>query len=181
MKVGVYVGSFNPIHIGHKKIIDYLLDNYLDKIIVIPTLNYWDKCNLIDIKDRINMLKFYENDKIIINDTLNNLDYTYQILNELKKQYKNLYLIIGADNLEKFHLWKNVDEILKHNILVIPRNNIDVNKYINKFRNKLIIVNNFIENPLSSTLIRNKIKNRENLNNYLDKEILNYIKNNNLY
>ena len=44
MKLGVYVGSFNPVHIGHKYIIDYLLNNkYVDKIIVIPTGNYWDK------------------------------------------------------------------------------------------------------------------------------------------
>ena len=65
MKIGIYIGSFNPPHKGHKKIINYLLTNkYVDKILIIPTGNYWHKQNLINIKDRINMLKYYENKKI---------------------------------------------------------------------------------------------------------------------
>lgn len=56
MKVGVYVGSFDPVHKGHEKIVDYLLsNNYLDKIIVIPTKDYWDKNDLLslDIRDQL--------------------------------------------------------------------------------------------------------------------------------
>ena len=45
MRLGVYVGSFNPVHKGHIKIINYLLNNVLDKVLVIPTGNYWDKNN----------------------------------------------------------------------------------------------------------------------------------------
>ena len=60
MRLGIYIGSFNPPHLGHKKVIDFLLEeDYVDKIIIVPTQNYWNKNNLIDIKDRINMLKFY--------------------------------------------------------------------------------------------------------------------------
>ena len=67
MKIGVYVGSFNPVHIGHIHIVNYLIDNnYLDKVIIIPTKGYWDKDNLIDLKHRINMLKYLENDFIMI-------------------------------------------------------------------------------------------------------------------
>ena len=93
MKIGIFVGSFNPVHKGHIKIVKHLIENkYLDKVIIIPTGNYWNKQNLIDIDDRINMLKFYQNDSIIIDNKLNNLTYTYEIMNELKREYENLYL-----------------------------------------------------------------------------------------
>ena len=115
MKIGVYVGSFNPPHKGHIKIVNHLLDkNYLDKIIIIPTGNYWDKNNLVNINDRINMLKFYKNENIIIDNKNNNIEYTYQLLKNLSKEHKkdNLYLIIGADNIINFDKWKNYQEVL---------------------------------------------------------------------
>lgn len=183
MKIGVYVGSFNPVHIGHKYIMDYLLNNnHLDKIIVIPTKEYWDKSNLVDIKHRINMLKFYENEKIIINDYLNDYEYTYQILNILKNENPNdeLYLIIGADNIEKFHLWKNVEEILKHKVIVLNRNDVEIDKYINQFKQKdnFIVIKDFKKIDISSSEIRDNIN---NMINKLDEKIYKYIIKNNLY
>ena len=109
MKIGICVGSFNPPHKGHKKIIDFLINKkYLDKAIIIPTGNYWHKQSLISIKDRINMLKYYESDNIIVNTTYNDYPYTYQILRELSKTYNkdDLYLILGADNIVAFSKWK---------------------------------------------------------------------------
>lgn len=182
MKIGIYVGSFNPVHIGHIKIVEFLLENLLDKVIIIPTGNYWNKKDLIDIKHRINMLKFFETDKIIINDTLNDKNYTYEILDSLKKVYLNdeLYLIVGADNIPKFHLWKNIKDILKNKIIVLNRDNVNIYDYINKFENKenFIVMNNFEKIDISSTSIRNNIeKNKE----YIDNRIYDYIKKNNLY
>lgn len=188
MKIGVYVGSFNPVHLGHKHIADYLLENnYLDKVVIIPTGNYWHKNNLTHLNHRINMLKYYENDKIIINNKYNNLEYTYQILNELKNDYKEstLYLIIGADNLTSFHLWKKVDKVLNNKVLVLPRNNINTHEYINKYKQKdnFIVVQNFKEIDISSTFIREKLRYKEynSLTNCIDKEILNYIIDNKIY
>ena len=182
MNLGIYVGSFNPVHKGHKYIIDCLLDkDIVDKIIVIPTGNYWDKQDLINIKDRINMLKIYESDKVIVNETLNEINYTYKILNILEKAYKDdkLYLIIGADNIPKFHLWKNVDEILQNKVIVLNRDNIDIYKYINKFKNKknFIVVKDFKKIDISSTQIRNNIDKNKNL---LDKKVYKYITENKL-
>ena len=72
MRIGVFVGSFNPPHDGHKRIADYLIDNKIvDKVLLLPTPNYWDKNNIINVGDRINMLKFYE-DKNIIVDSIHN-------------------------------------------------------------------------------------------------------------
>ena len=56
MKIGVYVGSFNPVHKGHIKIVRHLLKYFLDKVIVVATQNYWDKKNLINLNDRITIL-----------------------------------------------------------------------------------------------------------------------------
>lgn len=188
MKVGVYVGSFDPVHIGHKHIADYLLsNNYLDRVIIVPTTTYWNKNNLTDLKHRINMLKYYQSNKIIINDKYNTRKYTYQILNNLKKDYPEdtLYLIIGADNLVKFHLWQKIDKILKNKVIVLPRKGIDIYKYINNYPEKdcFIALNNFKEIDISSSLIRKKInaKDYQNIDKYLDKNILNYIIQNNLY
>ena len=181
MKIGIFVGSFNPVHIGHIEMVNELINKkYLDKIYIIPTENYWDKNNLIELSHRVNMLKFFETDNIIIDTRYSKIEYTYQILNEFKKEYKNLYLIIGADNLEKFHLWKNVDQILENKILVLNRNNIDCFKYINKFKNKdsFIVVNNIDDLDVSSTKVRKDLKNRSK---YLDKRVLDYINKNNLY
>jgi len=187
MKIGIYVGSFNPPHKGHIKIVNHLINNYLDKIIIIPTGNYWDKKDLISINDRINMLKFYEKENIIIDNKNNNIEYTYEILNNLSREYKKeeLYLIIGADNVINFDKWKNYEEVLTYNLIILNRNNINVLEYLNKLnkKDKYIIVNDLPNIDISSTMIRNKIKNNiyDKLSMYLDKEIYDYIKENNLY
>lgn len=179
MKIGVFVGSFNPPHKGHIKIVRDLIEKkYLDKIIIIPTKEYWDKRNLVSLNDRINMLRFYENNNIIIDTVNNSINYTSDILDNTKKEYNEdeIYLIIGADQLPKFNLWYNINNILNYKIIVINRNDIDIDNYINNFKNK----NNFIKTDIeqlnmSSTEIRNG-----NIE-YLDKIVYDYIKKNNLY
>ena len=48
MRLGIYIGSFNPPHLGHKKVIDFLLENnYVDNVLIVPTGNYWNKTNII--------------------------------------------------------------------------------------------------------------------------------------
>lgn len=185
MKVGVYVGSFNPVHKGHKNIIDFLLEKkYVDKIEIIPTDNYWNKNDLIDVSHRINMLKFYENDNIIVNTELNDLKYTYQILRKLNNENNELYLIIGSDNLLKFHLWKHYQELLKYKIIVIPRNNLIINEYKKQFKNSnFILAECFKEINISSTDIRENVKhdNISKLAKVLDNNVLNYIIEKDLY
>ncbi len=180
MRLGVFCGSFNPVHKGHIKIVNYLINNnYLDKILIVPTLNYWDKQDLIDITHRINMLKNYENDKILIDKTHNHLIYTYELLEELKKIYKKdeLFLIIGADNIINFDKWKNYKKILNYPIIIMNRNNINLDLYKNKYlNNKFIIINDFPFIDISSSEIRDNLNNK-----YLDKKVLDYIKKNNLY
>lgn len=185
MKVGVYVGSFDPVHKGHESIVKYLLTAYLDKIILVPTNSYWDKQDLININFRIDMLKLVFKDKVIIDSSLSKYLYTYQIMEKLRKIYDNLYLIIGADNIVNFDKWKNVNIILKSHVIVLNRNGIDISKYVNSFIEKgmFVIFNEFPYLDISSTYIRDMI--RENkfnkIKDCLSVDVLKYIRENNLY
>lgn len=176
MRLGIYMGSFNPPHLGHKKVIDFLLEkDFVDKVLIVPTGNYWTKTNIIDIKDRINMLKYYENDSVEVDTNHNNYPYTFELVNALKKSYPNdeLYLIIGSDNLEELHEWKNVDELLKNKIIVLKRGQIKKNPYIDD--SNIIYINDFEYIDISSTEIRN------GRYDYLNDNIKKYIIDNKLY
>ena len=177
MKIGFYVGSFNPVHSGHIKIVRQALENYLDLVIIVPTGCYWSKRNLISLKHRIAMLKFYQNEKILIDTTHNQLPYTYMILRELKKKYPRdfLYLMLGADNLVQFQKWKNYQELLNYPFLIVNRNCVDVNYYIKKLSIPKYVIMNVTNIDFSSTIIRKKLVQQENVDHYLDKEVLQYI------
>lgn len=182
MRIGIYIGSFNPPHLGHKEVIDYLITNdYVDNLLLIPTKNYWDKQNLIDINHRINMLKYYESDFVKVDTNHNNYAYTYELLTALKEEYPKdeLYLIIGADNIVRFNEWKNVKEIMKHKIIVINRKDLDINSYLEKYhfnKKQFIIINNFKPIDISSTEIRKNLTSKN-----LDAKVYKYIEKNNLY
>ena len=178
MKIGVYVGSFNPVHIGHIKVVNYLLENkYVDKILIIPTIEYWNKNNLAPLKDRINMLKFFENEQIKIDTIHNNYIYTYELMKELEKEYNDeLYLILGADNIVNFDKWKNYKELLKYNIIVLERNDINISMYTNKLKGNFIVIDDYPYIDISSSEIRNGKG-----NDYLDKRVLKYMEENSLY
>ena len=183
MKIGVYVGSFNPPHKGHIKIVKHLLNKKIvDKILIIPTNNYWNKTNIIDLKHRLNMLNFFKTENIIINDTLNNLEYTYQILRELNKDNNEYSLILGADNITTFNKWKNYQELLNYELLIINRDNINIKEQLNKLNKKdkykIIDIKNI---DISSTYIRNNINNEKLIKNIIDKQVLEYIKKEKLY
>ncbi|MBQ8299062.1 MAG: nicotinate-nicotinamide nucleotide adenylyltransferase [Clostridia bacterium] len=187
MRLGVYVGSFNPVHKGHKAIVDFLLEKkYVDKILMIPTENYWGKQNLIDTKYRLDMLKFYENEKIIVTAKYGDFKYTNEILTSLKNDFDDeLYLIIGADNLVKFHEWKSVDKILENKVVVLGRDDIDMESLIQKFEGKenFVLIKDFPLISTSSTLVRKKIatKDCEDIESLIDTRIYKYICENNLY
>ena len=181
MRIGVFVGSFNPVHNGHIHVVNYLVEhNIVDKVLIIPTLSYWDKNNLAPLEDRINMLKFFETDKIIIDESHMYKEYTYQVIESLEKDYPDneFMLIIGADNIISFDKWMHYEDLLKRRVIVVNRGNIDISSYIEKYEMKenFIVVKNFDYIDTSSTNIK------ENLNNSnLDPRVYNYILEHNLY
>ncbi len=172
MRLGIYVGSFDPVHDGHYFVCRYLIDNdYIDKVLVIPTNNYWDKRINASLEDRINMLKYYEEKDIEIDTKHNNYQFTYQIFEELEKEVNDeLFLIIGSDNLDRFFSWREVDKILKHKVIVVNRGD-----KINNNDERFIIINDFPYIDISSTEIRNGRR------EFMKKEVIDYIEKNNLY
>lgn len=182
MKIGVFVGSFDPIHIGHIKVMDYLIENnYLDKIIIMATRDYWNKKTVASVEQRTKMLELINRDYLIVDSVNNQYQYTYQVLEKLNEQYKGnkLYLIISADNVINFDKWMNVSEILDNNyVIVLNRDNINIKEYTDKFsqKDKFIIIQEYPYIDISSTTLRNKLD-----KNYLDDNVYNYIVDNNLY
>jgi len=181
MKIGVFVGSFDPVHNGHVAIMNYLVNsNMMDMVLVIPTGNYWEKQNLTEITKRIEMLELVKNDKIMIDKEHNNYQYTYQILDELEKKNKdnNYYLVMGYDNYKNINLWKNYQDILKRGIIVINRDDLGKNE-----DNKQVIFIDKNFGDVSSRVIRENIRDNkyQNISSFLDKKVLKYIKRNGLY
>ena len=184
MKIGLYPGSFNPVHKGHISIIGKLLnDQIIDKIIIIPLNNHPHKNIAETLNKRIDMLKLYETENIIIENN-SSIKYTYEIMDKYKNKYKDndIYYIIGSDNLESIDRWKNAKEVLENKFIVIARPGYNASELITKKRlngnNFIIIDSNY---NISSTTIREKVKNSENVDDFIDQEIYNYIINNHLY
>ena len=125
------------------------------------------------------MLKFYENENIMVDTKNNGYAYTYELMRKLSEDYKKdiLYLVIGADNIINFDKWKNYQELLNYNIIVMNRDGIDINSYISKYPNSnFIVLKDYQEINISSSDFRNNIN-----NDCLDEKVYQYIKKNNLY
>lgn len=193
MKIGVYGGSFNPIHLMHQEIVNKLLEKgYVDKVIILPTGNYYKKSNLLKGEERIKMLElaFKDNDKVEINDYefKNNLICTYRSLDYLASIYPNdtLYFIMGADNLIGFDKWKNYQYILdNYNLLIIDRD-IDYKVQLDefsKYNGEIVVAKDIVTNNVSSSFIRDSIyQNKEiDYDKYLSKDVYEYIVNKGFY
>jgi nicotinate-nucleotide adenylyltransferase len=132
VEIGLYFGSFNPVHTGHLIIANHVL-NYtgIDEVWMVISLQspFKQRSNLIDNYDRLNLVELAigDNDRIkpcSIEFELPVPSYTIDTLTYLKEKYPfhNFTLIMGSDNLVNFNHWKNFDVILKYyKILVYMR------------------------------------------------------------
>lgn len=131
-KVGLYFGSFNPIHIGHIILADFIAqENIVDEVwfVVSPHNPHKKKNNLLDEVHRMSMVRIAVEDNPLlyasdIEYSLPRPSYTSYTLAALKEKYPDysFALIMGEDNLRTFHKWKNFEHILEnHSILVYPR------------------------------------------------------------
>lgn len=192
MKIGIFGGSFNPPHKMHLNIVEELLETTLDKIIIVPTgLHYSYKNNLISNEHRYNMLKIMtkHNDKIEISDFefKDEEIHSYDTLEYYKNIYKNdtLYFVCGLDNISYVDKWYKGEYLLNnYKFLVITRDTNNLNEILNKYEKYKdnIIITNIKSNTTSSSVIREELKNKNyDLTASVDQEVLNYIKENNLY
>lgn len=188
MKIGIFGGSFNPPHNMHKNIALELIEKeYLDNIIYVPTGDSYNKKGLISFNDRYNMLNLMikNNSKLSLSDIGNQNDYsyTYQVLDYFNNTNDDIYFICGTDNLNEFDKWKRYEYVLEnYKLLVIKRNDDNLEEILKKYekyKNNIIIAN--IESRvLSSTTIRNNIE-KEEIKQYLDNDVYEYIKEKKLY
>lgn len=193
MRIGIFGGCFNPPHKMHENIANYLVkENFIHKIIFVPTGRKYKKNNLESNINRYNMLKIMclksPYMKVSKYEFKNELVYTYQTLDYFKKKYPNdeIYFICGTDNLKILDTWKNYEYIIdNYKFLVIGRNNDVFNDLIEKYKKYKdhIVFANVPASNISSSFIREEIKKNQfdQVDKYIDKDILDYIKKLNLY
>lgn len=193
----VFGGSFNPPINSHFSIAEQVLNEYekVEKVIFIPVNKKYEKDGLLENEHRYNMLKLVanKNDNFVVSDIDMNQNrslYTIETLEEIQKQYKdkNVWFLIGSDNLKELHTWKRAEELVsKYKILVMERNedkisNIVVaNKLLNCYKENIIKLNEGIRSNFSSTYVRTQIKNQKSVRYLMPHEVYEYIKRNNLY
>lgn len=208
MKVGIFGGSFDPIHEGHVNLAKYVLDHTdLDEVwlIVSPLNPLKPQGYVASDEQRLEMARLAVEGipGIRVNDFEFHLpipSYTYNTLSELKKSYPDhdFRLIIGGDNWASFDKWKNPDKILSEfGLIVYPRPGESLTNptlgssplVLDSFKKNCVFLNDAPQMPISSTEIRHLLYSNSSKNTkhhvgnipYLNKSVLSYIKSNNLY
>ena len=187
MKIGIYGGSFNPVHNGHLNIVKYVLNQLkLDKIIVIPVGKPSHRADNLEsgiLRTEMCRAAFenisgvevsgIETDKDKISYTINTLKKIIEIYGEKN----DFYEIIGEDSAYHFKEWKNYEEILELSKVVVLRRK----GYVGTIQHKNMI---YLESPffsISSTEIREKIKNKIDISNLVPIKVKKIIEEKKLY
>ncbi|BAO75758.1 nicotinate (nicotinamide) nucleotide adenylyltransferase [Winogradskyella sp. PG-2] len=191
MKVGLYFGTFNPIHVGHLTIANHLAEHSdLDQIwfVVTPLSPFKKKNSLLDNQQRLEMVYRATKDYTKLRPCdiefgLKQPNYTIDTLTYLFEKFPEheFALIMGEDNLKSFHKWKNYELIIEnHSIYVYPR--LSDGKVESQFNNhpKIEKVNAPIM-ELSSTFIRKEIKDGKNIRPMLPMNVWEYLDEMNFY
>lgn len=190
MKVGIFSGSFNPIHIGHLILANYIAEfTEIDEVwlLVSPQNPFKVNDNLPDENIRLEMVKLAVEDypKIKASSfefSLPRPSYTVNTLAALKKEYpeNEFVLIVGADNWCVFENWKNSDEIVeKYKLKVYPRQGYRIAIPSKMKKNVEAVDSPIIE--ISSTFIRENIRAGKNMRSFLPDKIYDYIIEKKLY
>ena len=196
-KIGLYFGTFNPIHVGHLIISNYMVGyTNLDEIwFVVSPLNPLKKKEyLLEDYHRLNLVKIAieQNPKLKACDEEFNLpipSYTINTLTYLKEKYLDyeFNLIMGEDNLRSFKKWKNHEQILKsHYLYVYPRvltaqEEIDNDSERNTFNHPKIIKCDAPIMKISSSFIRKAIYENKDVRYLLTPEVFKYVDEMNFY
>ena len=190
LKVGLYFGSYNPIHIGHLAIANYLVEyTNIDQLwfVVSPQNPFKKKANLLDDYHRLELVnRAVEGDDRLrasnIEFTLPKPSYTVDTLAYLKDQHPNYHfrIMMGSDNLENFHKWKNYETIVEnYGVIVYPRPGFDkskVQQHVN-----ITIAEGAPLMEVSSSFIRNAIRDKKDVRHFLPRKTWEYLDEMNFY
>jgi len=189
-KIGLFFGTFDPIHNGHVKVAKYIVDNYFsDEVWLVITPQNPEKkfIKISNFDHRYKMAQIATNKIDNVNPSKAEQDlptpnYTIDTLNHISEKYKNyeFSLIIGQDNFEKFNSWKSHERIIEnYKILIYPRIGTDKKPEIGILKNIVHLEGATVD--VSSSEVREKIENKNSVKNYLNEDVLNFIIENNLY
>ena len=196
MKLCVFQGTFNPIHNAHLRIAKYVLNKYnFDKILFIPAFQPPHKNYDINMSlHRLNMVKLalvdINNPKIEISDIeyhRNSKSYTYLTICELYKKYKiegKINFIIGTDAFKQIESWYEANKLKKIvKFIVFKRQNDFSSLEYNYFRDVGydFVLEELSFKDISSTRLRNMIKNDEVIDGLISEKVKEYIKQYGLY
>lgn len=190
-QIGLFFGSFNPIHIGHLALANYMCEfENMDEVwlVVSPQNPFKSNADLAETDQRIKMAELATkgHDKIrveTIETTLPVPSYTINTLEALQKIHNDCFfnIIMGADNIQNIHRWKDADMILSNYcIYVYPRlgystNDIEIELPLSCKITKAPII------EISSSQIRQWLKAGKTIPYFTPEAIISFIKENNLY
>ncbi len=191
MKIGLYFGTFNPIHVGHLIIANHMAEHSdLAQIwmVVTPYNPMKQKNTLLDDYQRLHLVQLATEDypKIKpcdIEFKLPQPNYTVNTLAHLMEKYpqNEFSLIMGEDNLKSFHKWKNYEYILQHHdIYIYPRISAEEDNLALKNHPRIHKIDAPIV-EISSTFIRESIKEKKNVQSLLPHKVWEYMDYNNFY
>jgi nicotinate-nucleotide adenylyltransferase len=188
-KVGIFGGTFDPIHLGHLITAQSVRElRNLEKIIFIPAFISPHKGDVktTSAEERLDMIKlaidgipFFDYSDIEMKK--GGVSYTIDTLKELKKIYDELEIIIGYDNIFTFHTWKEPDEIMKMaKVIVLKRKSSHPPQFEDKYYKQAVFVQTRgIE--ISATDIRERVKNVMPINFLVTPAVMEYIYKHKLY
>ena len=183
MHIGLFFGSFNPVHVGHMVLANYMASfTDLEQVwfVVSPHNPLKEKSSLLNQNQRLHMvnLAIGDNDKLKSNNiefSLSQPSYTINTLAHLKEKYPQhtFSLIMGEDNLASFTKWKNYEEILKrHKLYVYPRPNSN-SESLKTHPNVIMTQAPLMD--ISSTMIRQSIKDKKNMSSFVPQAVWQYL------
>ncbi|SEH87171.1 nicotinate (nicotinamide) nucleotide adenylyltransferase [Epilithonimonas hominis] len=195
-KIGLFFGSFNPIHIGHLILANYILEHSdMQELwfVVSPQNPFKDKKSLLKDHNRLDMvqlaIKNYPKMRASnVEFSLPTPSYTIDTLTYLQKKHPDysFSLIMGEDNLKSLHKWKNYELLLQnYQVIVYPRifgEDISSSPNVTELKNHENI--HQIDAPiieLSATEIRNMIKSGKNVRPMLPPEVFEYLDGSSFY
>lgn len=198
MRIGIFGGSFNPPHLGHRRLADEIFETAnLDKMLIIPASIPPHKSAdcLVDEKHRLEMCKLaFNNVKYSVCDVefkRQGKSYTVDTVAEIRKLYPDdeLFLIIGSDMLLSFHRWYRYEDILNEVTLCVAtrENDISTGKLLEYSKETLklsedeIIISAVEPFVCSSTQIRNEIKQGQTVEFLMNKDVCDYITKSGIY
>lgn len=189
IKTGLYFGSFNPIHIGHMAIANYMVEyTEIDQLwfVVSPQNPLKQKKSLLDDYQRLELVTRSIGDDLRFRASkvefgLPKPSYTIDTLTHLSEKYPThkFYILMGTDNLENINKWKNAEQLLaNYDIIVYPRHGFNPSSVEKHAR---VQIANAPLMEISATFIRESIKAGKDIRHFLPPRIWDYISQMNIY